>query len=100
VNEFVVCRPYCLQTLITNTSGTPLELQLLIDLPEGSVPLKTHEYTKIVNINLKPYTTMSFERFFYFPREGAYQLYPANVCRVDQIIARAEKLEKIVVKLR
>ena len=42
---------------------------------------------------------MSFERFFYFPREGTYQLYPANVCRVNQIIAKAEEVEKIVVKL-
>ena len=40
VDEYIVRRPYCLQTLITNTSGTNLELQLLIDLPTGAIPLK------------------------------------------------------------
>jgi hypothetical protein len=41
-DQFIVRRPYCVQTLITNTSGTKLELQLLIDIPEGSVPLRSH----------------------------------------------------------
>lgn len=58
--QFVVRKPYCIQTLITNTSGTKLELQLLIDIPEGSVPLQSHENTQIQSINLEPYSTLSF----------------------------------------
>lgn len=41
VEEFVIHRQYSLQTVITNTSGTNLELQLLVDIPEGSIPLLT-----------------------------------------------------------
>ena len=100
VGEFIVKRPYCLQTLITNTSGTNLELQLLIDLPEGAFPLQSHEYTQIQNINLNAFSTLSFERHFYFPKEGNYNLYPANACRVNMIIAKGERVEKLEVKVR
>lgn len=33
IREFVRKKPYCVQTLITNTSGTSLELQTLVDIP-------------------------------------------------------------------
>ena len=100
VTEFVVCRPYCLQTIVTNTSGMQLEVQVLIDLPSGSIPLKSHEYTRIENIQLKPYTTSCFESFFYFPQEGVYQVYPANACRSTEIIGKAEIMGEIEVRLR
>lgn len=90
-------RPYCVQTLITNTSGTRLELQLLIDIPKGSIPLKSQENTKIESIELSAYSTLSFERFFYFPSSGEYNIYPANACRGDLVIAKAEKLNTIKV---
>ena len=90
-------KPYCLQTLITNTSGTPLELQILIDLPQGSLPLKSHEYTQIVNKRIDPYVTTSLDRYFYFPHAGEYNLYPANACRKDIVIGKAEQLEKLKV---
>ena len=100
VEEYIVRRPYCLQTLITNTSGTNLELQLLMDLPTGAIPLRELEHTKIQNINLNAYSTLSFERYFYFPHEGHYQLYPANVFRADTIIGKAEPIRDIEVKLK
>jgi hypothetical protein len=64
-------------------------LQLLIDIPEGSVPLKSHENTQIQSTNLEPYSTLSFERYFYFPSVGGYNMYPANACRGSSVIAKA-----------
>jgi len=42
VEEFVVKKPYIAQTVVTNTSGTPLELQILLDIPKGTIPLQSH----------------------------------------------------------
>lgn len=72
-----------------------LELQLLIDIPEGSIPLQSHEMTRIQSINLQPYSTLSFERHFYFPNTGIFELYPANACRGSLVIAKAEQVPKL-----
>lgn len=52
IEEFIIGKPYIAQTVITNTSGTNLELQILLDIPQGAIPLKNHEYTQIVNTKL------------------------------------------------
>ena len=57
VEEFVVNKPYICQTVVTNTSGTPLELQILVDIPKGTIPLRSHEYTQITNIVLNAFTS-------------------------------------------
>jgi hypothetical protein len=67
VETFLIQKPYAVQTLITNISGSNLELQLLMDIPEGSIPLLSHEQTQIINVSLPAYNTKSFERTFYFP---------------------------------
>ena len=58
-----------------------LEVQLLQDIPDGSIPLKSHEQTQISNVQVQPYSTKTFEREFYFPSEGRYQVYPANASK-------------------
>lgn len=99
VDEFLVKKPYTLQTIVTNTSGTNLELQLLMDVPSGAIPLMSHEYVQIVNCNISSFSTTSFERHFYFPAEGTYSLYPANASRNNVIIAKSKKMPDLSVKL-
>jgi len=84
-----VGKAYVVQTVATNTSSTNLELQLLFDIPKGAIPLKSHDYTEITNINLSSYISNSFERWFYFPEEGDYWIEPSNVCRGTNIISKA-----------
>ena len=61
-------RPYTIQTILTNISGSTLEVQLLMDIPEGAIPLKSHEQTQILNVSIQAYNTRTFERQFYFPK--------------------------------
>jgi len=75
-----------------------LELQMLLDVPSGSIPLQSHEYTQIININISPYSTSSFNRSFYYPVEGKFSFYPANACRGKEIIAKATPFDLIEVK--
>jgi hypothetical protein len=95
VDEFLLKKVYTLQTVVTNTSGTNLELQLLMDVPSGAIPLMSHEYVQIINANVNSFSTTSFERQFYFPSEGTYTLYPANASRNNIVIAKAKKLPSI-----
>jgi hypothetical protein len=60
VEEFITKKPYVSQTIVTNTSGTALELQLLLDIPRGTIPLKIYENTQIINIKLDAYVSKTF----------------------------------------
>jgi hypothetical protein len=97
VESFLIQKPYTVQTLLTNISGSNLEIQLLMDIPEGAIPLLSHEQTQIINVSLPAYNTRSFERVFYFPEEGTYAFYPANASRAKAIIAKSAQIEPIVV---
>ena len=94
----MVNKPYISQTVVTNTSGTPLELQILLDIPKGTIPLCSHEYTQIVNITLAAFTSQEFTRLFYCSSEGQFPIYPSNACRGSTIISRCAKRANIAVK--
>ena len=42
VKQFIYLTPYSLETVVTNISGTELDIQLLIDIPQGAIPLMTN----------------------------------------------------------
>lgn len=98
VGEFIKDKPYYLQTVVTNTSTANLELQILIDIPEGSIPLGSYEYTQVTSQNIGSYQTRSFKNGFYFPQAGSFNLYPANASKNRQVISKANSLGKIVAK--
>lgn len=98
IEEFIIGKPYIVQTVITNTSGTNLELQILLDIPQGAIPLKNHEYTQIVNTKLEPYISKTFERCFYLPAIGNYQIEPSSACRGGIIISKATARGPLIAK--
>jgi hypothetical protein len=98
VEEFIVKRPYLSQTVVTNTSGMPLELQILVDIPKGTIPLGSHEYTRIENTVLNPFTSQEYSRLFYAPAEGEYSVYPSNASRGSTIISKCAAKPPIVVR--
>ena len=58
----------------------------------------THEYTQIINTSIPAFSTQSFQRLFYFPKEGDYSFYPSNACWDKTVIAKANEQERLVVK--
>lgn len=72
-----------------------------MDIPQGSIPLRSHEQTQILNVSINGYNTRTFEREFYFPQEGEYATYPANASKNQAIISKGQPLKKIqVVKVQ
>jgi hypothetical protein len=69
---------------------TKYDFQVLVEVPSGSIPVETVDYTKNHNITLDPYTTKTIEFFFYFPTPGHFNVYPANVARFGNVVAVAK----------
>ena len=95
--EFVINKIYGCQVVVTNCSIADQEFQVLCEIPEGSIPVRTIDYTKSHTIRLSSYTTTQIEYFFYFPQVGNFQVYPANVAKDGVVFAIAKDREFKVV---
>ncbi|KAL4490234.1 hypothetical protein ABPG72_004273 [Tetrahymena utriculariae] len=90
ITEYVVDKRYGCQVIVTNCSAARHELQVFVEIPSGSIPVYTSDYTKTHNIILEPFQTKPIEYFFYFPQAGHQDIYPANVAKSGQIVAFAK----------
>jgi hypothetical protein len=90
-DEFVASVIYGAQVVVTNPTSSRQKLDVLLQIPEGAMPLLGHRATGTRNISLDPYTTKRLDYFFYFPAPGNYQCYPAHVSQDGSVIAHAEK---------
>ena len=70
--EFFPQRVYGCQVIITNVSSFTQELQCLWQIPAGSVPLNDANYRKSNSMSMKPYTSETYDFYFYFPKIGEY----------------------------
>jgi hypothetical protein len=91
-DEFVASVVYGAQVVVTNPTSSRQKLDVLLQIPEGAMPLLGHRATDTRSISLDPYTTKRLDYFFYFPAPGNYQCYPAHASRNGSVIAHAEKL--------
>lgn len=97
VEQFVAGKVYASETTVINTSLSTLDLQVLLAVPEGSVPLMVSQHTQIISQQVDSSESKSFQLKFYFPEAGIYQVYPSNVCKAGKIIAKADKIADFVV---
>ena len=89
-DEFLKQIGYGCQVVITNPTSAPQKFQLLVQVPEGAIPLQNGEYSKGRAIKLGPYSTTTFDYYFYFPEAGKYAIYPVQVANPDGHVAAAE----------
>ena len=90
-DEFVASVVYGAQVVVTNPTSTRQKLDVLLQIPQGAMPVLGHRATGTRKISLDPYTTQRLEHFFYFPAAGDYPCYPAHVSKSGAVIAHAEK---------
>ena len=90
-DEFVTSVVYGAQVVVTNPTSTRQKLDVLLQIPQGAMPVLGHRATGTRKISLDPYTTQRLEHFFYFPASGDYPCYPAHVSKSGAVIAHAEK---------
>lgn len=98
VTELIKDKMYACQTVVVNTSVAQLDLQILQDIPQGSLPMLSYEYTKITSDVIGAYAIKAYDTRFYFPSAGTYRGYPSNASKNSKIIAKADQPDALVVK--
>ncbi len=69
--EFLTGVVYGANVAVTNPTSAPADFDLLWQIPQGSIAVSGGKPTKSQHLVLQPYTTQSFEYFFYFPQVPA-----------------------------
>ncbi|MBF0409081.1 MAG: hypothetical protein HQM10_17165 [Candidatus Riflebacteria bacterium] len=95
--EFQINRVYGCQVTLTNPSSARRKVDLLMQIPAGSLPVMNGFVTKSVHLQLDPYSTKTFEYYFYFPQAGTYMQYPVHVSGNEKILAFSDPFKFIVV---
>ncbi len=95
--EFLVDTVYGCQVVVTNPTSTPRKLDVLLQIPRGSLPVSNGQYTRSVQIDLQPYNTRTVEYYFYFPTAGQFAHYPVQVAGHEEVLGFAAPFEFHVV---
>ncbi|MEQ8764025.1 MAG: hypothetical protein RL885_08860 [Planctomycetota bacterium] len=78
------------EIVVTNPTSRRRELKLLVQVPEGAIPVLNGLYTQSVDLELQPYRTETYDYFFYFPAPGQFAHYPARASSGGELLAAAE----------
>ncbi|MEM7601539.1 MAG: hypothetical protein AAF357_09005, partial [Verrucomicrobiota bacterium] len=76
--------------VVTNPTSSRHRLDLLVQIPEGAVPVGGSDYTKSYPFALAPFSTEKLEVSFYFPKASggkAFIGYPVQVAKDERVIA-------------
>ena len=89
VDEFVKGKMYGSRVAITNSNDIEYEINILTEIPQGSIPVNKLDYFKSTTINLRPLTTEIIEFNFYFPKTGEFTIYSASITKDAQLVGTA-----------
>jgi hypothetical protein len=88
--DFLAHTLYGSQVVITNPTSTPRAVDLLIQIPLGSVSCSGSQETRTIQVDLEAFSTKTFEYAFYFPTAGDFEHYPAHVSADEKVLAVAD----------
>lgn len=82
--EFLTGVTYGANIVVTNPTSSQAKAVVLLQIPQGSLPVLGSKATDSRQIRLEPYTTQTFEYSFYFPLVPAqaglkFEHFPVNV---------------------
>ena len=98
--EFLAGVAYGANIVVTNAGSAPRKLEVLLQIPQGALPVLGSKITESKRVRLEPYATQTFEYFFYFPAPAAepFPHYPAQVTREAMAAGSAKATTFKVVK--
>jgi hypothetical protein len=96
-DEFLQYVVYGCQVIVMNPSLSRQNLGLLLQIPEGAIPVQNGFVTKYMQIQLEPHATQTLEYLFYFPKAGKFSQYPVQVSKGDAFVASASAATFVVV---
>jgi hypothetical protein len=81
---------YGSQVVISNPTSQPRSLELLLQIPEGAIPVANGLKTAGLDISLPALGSVMREVFFYFPDVGDFPMYPGHVSSEGRFLASGE----------
>lgn len=81
---------YGCRVVLTNPNGVERELELLLQIPQGSLPLNSGFVTRGRRITVQAYGTATLEYAFYFPAPGEFTHYPLHASESGSLLAWSE----------
>lgn len=88
--EFLTAVVYGCQVVATNPTSARRKLDILLQVPQGAIPVLNGRYTHSAHVDLQPYNTTTLEYYFYFPHSGKWRHYPVHVASHEALIAFVE----------
>lgn len=88
-DEFLVHVLYGAQVVLTNPTSTPQLVDLLTQIPNGALPAAKSQVTRTRQLELAPFSTQTFEYYFYFPSAGTFTHFPAHASIEQRVVASA-----------
>jgi len=95
--EFLTHVVYGCQVVLTDPTSSPLKLEVLLQIPRGAIPVSNGFFTRSRPVQMGPYSTTTFEYYFYFPAPGDFAHFPVHVSRNSQLVASAAPVTMNVV---
>ncbi|MEM6673491.1 MAG: hypothetical protein AAF726_11660 [Planctomycetota bacterium] len=89
-DEFLVGVPYGCRMVVTNPSSGAVELQALVQIPEGAMALAGSRVTRGQPLTLPAYGTVALETVFYFPEPGTFRDYPIHAGHEGMLLGAAD----------
>jgi autotransporter-associated beta strand protein len=106
--EFLIGVVYGANVIVTNPTSTPVKAEVLLQIPQGALPVLGSKPTDSRRLRLEPYTTTKLEYYFYFPTTvgrvpdaaAKFPHYPVNVAVAGRSAAAAKPFAfNVVAKL-
>ncbi len=99
--EFLVGAVYGANVVVTNPTSSPSKAEVLLQIPQGALPVSGSKATDSKRVQLAPYTTQTFEYYFYFPATAAegkkFPHFPVNAAVKNAVAGAAKPFEFNVV---
>lgn len=87
--DLLIHTVYGVRVVVTNPTARARRFDVLLQIPNGSLPLFHTQRTNTVNIAVGPYETRAVEYPFYFPAAGDFTHFPAHVSEAGALAAAA-----------
>jgi hypothetical protein len=88
--ELVKGTSYRSRVVLTNPTGNPMDVQILMQIPQGAIPLQAGRNVAVQEFHLGPFSTTETSHVFYFPAAGEFQHYGSRASTSGKYLAHIE----------
>lgn len=85
--QFLHKKIYESRIVISNTSDQDRQVFILLQIPDGSIPIANSFYTQTISRKIQAFSTEFFAYKFYFPYPGNFTFYPVIVSNNNKVVA-------------